>query len=211
MNDLLRIVFLLVIGNEDPIGNDVVHELDAHCRHEAHITNGNRGRAQSKYSGPGIFGKSLQIDCNVDLHVSHETCNLTITLFLDVNKTVEGGLQSRPHLARIIGTERNGDSVETRAVMSLEQLEPSRSRSHGRESRSRGKPAGSDRADGADLATVDAIGADVPCVNAGRAKLTFRRPKADCVGKRHDDALFRPQPMLDLRLELLQSSPVANS
>src|SRR5262245_22064374 len=122
MNDLFGIIRLGVQGQNDLIGDDVVHKLCSCGAGKSKIVHLDRRRAKSKDAWPRVPVIALQIYSDVDAKIVKESRDVPVALSWHVEKLIECCHETSLHFAIIIGTERYPNHLKSVSIMQLEQL-----------------------------------------------------------------------------------------
>src|SRR5262249_39821106 len=122
MNDFFGIIRLKVQGQNDLIGDDVVHKLCSCGAGKSKIVHLNRRRAKSKDAWPRVPVIALQIYCDVDPKIVKEPRDISVALSCHVEKPIECSHETSSHFATIIGIERYPDQLKSGSIMQLEQF-----------------------------------------------------------------------------------------
>ena len=71
--------------------------------------------------GTATGRETHQVDDNIDLELANEQRHVAIAFAVDVDEAIECALQPRAHVALIVGAKRDGDHLEARAIVPLDQ------------------------------------------------------------------------------------------
>src|SRR5262249_15880274 len=119
----LGIVWLSVQRQNDCVGDNVVDEVRAHGARKNREIHLDRRRPKSKYSGSRATVMPLQVHSDIDAEVIEKPRDVPVALGAYIEDRVEGRGDPRPDFAAVMGTVRNSDPLELRAIVQLDQFD----------------------------------------------------------------------------------------
>jgi hypothetical protein len=109
------------LGQDDLVGDDVVHEPRAHAARVAEVVHLHRRRAQREDLRAALGGVALAVDQHVDAVGRDAPRGLLVRAARDVDEAVEPGDEAPAILAAVVDAEGVAVHLESPAVVRLQQ------------------------------------------------------------------------------------------
>ena len=126
-DNFLAVVNLMLLGNDDAVGDDVVQERHAHRASENQDNLPARAPADGQDCRAFISGIPVEINCDVDFHLAQYRGDLGIALGLHIDEPVERCFDPPTRIASIV--RPNEMAVVSKRVFSCPS-KPPRDRIH---------------------------------------------------------------------------------
>src|SRR5258705_8405506 len=122
IDDLLAVVPPVLLGNYEPVGDQIVDEFRPRRAGETQISRLDRRRAKGEDPRSGLRGVPHQIYRDVRLQLSYQTRHLRIVLRSNVEGPVEAAHEPRANLAPVVRAEGYAEYLEPGAIVQPEKL-----------------------------------------------------------------------------------------